>query len=367
MVHGMGAAASRAEAALRRGARGIIGAGLCVVALAATVTAPSTVRAQTAPPGSMVQGTLFIVGGGPQPAALVREFVTLAGGAGKARVVVFAMASASGRTSGEEKAQQLRSLGAQAVNVWVDRSGADAESVVQQVQGATGIWFGGGDQSRLTAALAGSRTAAAIAERYRAGAVVGGTSAGAAVMSAVMITGDERRRGGVRPDSTLSLGTIARDNIVTADGFGLIDNAVVDQHFLRRRRNNRLISLVLEMRAGVRSPLRGGHWGRAVCACMCCLPGADSTRPPGKRRWLARANPSPGCRLAVAGLEPACTSLSRPVARRMPGRPRSGTKRARAVVSGAFDMGTRPPRGSPGASFPAYRCRIRVVRLLRRT
>jgi|JI10StandDraft_1071094.scaffolds.fasta_scaffold82941_3 cyanophycinase len=246
MVHGMGAAASRAEAALRHGARGIIGVGLCVFALAATVTAPAAVRAQTAPPASTVQGTLFIVGGGPQPAALVREFVTLAGGAGKARIVVFAMASASGRTSGEEKAQQLRSLGAQAVNVWVDRSGADAESVVQQVQEATGIWFGGGDQSRLTAALAGSRTAAAIAERYRAGAVVGGTSAGAAVMSAVMITGDERRRGGVRPDSTLSLGTIARDNIVTADGFGLIDNAVVDQHFLRRRRNNRLISLVLE-------------------------------------------------------------------------------------------------------------------------
>jgi cyanophycinase len=40
--------------------------------------------------------------------------------------------------------------------------------------------------------------------------------------------------------------TIARDNIVTARGFALLPGAIVDQHFVRRRRNNRLLSLVLE-------------------------------------------------------------------------------------------------------------------------
>ncbi|HEY0811006.1 MAG TPA: hypothetical protein VGD49_12645, partial [Longimicrobiales bacterium] len=77
---------------------------------------------------------------------------------------------------------------------------------------------------------------------------VGGTSAGAAVMSRIMITGDERRLGGRRPstDSTVAFITIDRDNVVTSDGFGYIDNAIVDQHFVRRRRHNRLISLVLE-------------------------------------------------------------------------------------------------------------------------
>ena len=40
--------------------------------------------------------------------------------------------------------------------------------------------------------------------------------------------------------------TIARDNVVTQSGFALIRGVIVDQHFVRRRRNNRLLSLVLE-------------------------------------------------------------------------------------------------------------------------
>jgi cyanophycinase len=81
-----------------------------------------------------------------------------------------------------------------------------------------------------------------------AGAVVGGTSAGAAVMSESMITGDERHFGGRRPprDSSQAFITIDRENIVTTRGLGLITGAIVDQHFVRRRRHNRLLSLVLE-------------------------------------------------------------------------------------------------------------------------
>jgi cyanophycinase len=96
--------------------------------------------------------------------------------------------------------------------------------------------------------LKGTPIEAAIHERYRAGAVIGGTSAGAAVMSDPMITGDERRLGGNRPpsDSTQAFLTIDRGNIVTAAGFGLLPAAIVDQHFVRRKRHNRLISLVLE-------------------------------------------------------------------------------------------------------------------------
>ncbi len=219
----------------------------CLVTLAVAIAPASTAQPLGAQSnGREVRGSLYIVGGGPQPAALVREFVELAGGAGKARILVFAMASADGKRSGEAKAKDLRELGAEAVNLWVQRDGADADSIVEAVRTATGIWFGGGDQSKLTAALGGSRTAAAIAVRYRAGAVVGGTSAGAAVMSAIMLTGDERRPGGARPDTTLSMVTIDRDNVTTANGFGLLDNAIIDQHFLRRKRHNRLISLVLE-------------------------------------------------------------------------------------------------------------------------
>ena len=113
----------------------------------------------------------------------------------------------------------------------------------------TGIWFGGGDQVRLADVLRGTPTLAAPSGRDSvAGAVVGGTSAGAAVLSTPMITGDERRPGGDRPpsDSSDNWLTIDRDDVITAEGFGFISNAIVDQHFVRRKRHNRLLSLVLE-------------------------------------------------------------------------------------------------------------------------
>src|SRR4051812_2260348 len=192
------------------------------------------------------RGTLFIVGGGPQPPQLVQDFVTLAGGAGHARIVVFAMASEDGQTSGEEKATDLRALGADARNLWIDRDQANSDSIVHVVDSATGIWFGGGDQVRLARVLRGTRTERAMHARYEAGAVIGGTSAGAAVMSQVMITGDERRPGGDRPDTSQAWITIARDNVATDSGFAFLATAIIDQHFLRRKRLNRLISLVLE-------------------------------------------------------------------------------------------------------------------------
>jgi cyanophycinase len=192
------------------------------------------------------RGTLFIVGGGPQPPELVRHFVDLAGGAGHARIVVFAMASEEGLSSGEEKAADLRALGADARNLWIDREQANSDSVVRIIEQASGIWFGGGDQARLTRVLRGTRAERAMHARYESGAVIGGTSAGAAVMSQVMITGDERHPGGDRPDTTEAFITIARDNVVTDSGFAFLTNAVIDQHFLRRKRLNRLISVVLE-------------------------------------------------------------------------------------------------------------------------
>ena len=196
---------------------------------------------------SFSRGHLLIVGGGPIPREVTLHFVELAGGRGKARIAVFPTASAVAST-GPDKVAELRSYGADAFVVPVTRSNADADSLVHLLDRVTGIWFAGGDQNRVTAAIRGTRVEQAIRDRYVNGAVIGGTSAGAAVMSAAMITGDERRLGGSRPpsDSSQAFLTIDRDNIVTTPGLGLIDNAIVDQHFVRRRRHNRLISLVLE-------------------------------------------------------------------------------------------------------------------------
>jgi cyanophycinase len=123
-----------------------------------------------------------------------------------------------------------------------DRVGADSDAVMARTEGATGVYFGGGDQARLMAVLRGTRLEQRLRQLYQDGAVIAGTSAGAAVMSRVMITGDEKRP--LSKDENWQ--TIEADNVVTSDGLGLLDDVIVDQHFARRRRHNRMISLVLE-------------------------------------------------------------------------------------------------------------------------
>jgi cyanophycinase len=198
-------------------------------------------QAPRAVAGRTTSGTLFIVGGGTQPLALVQDFVRRAGG-DTARIVVFAMASTVGEKSGEESAARFRTMGAQARNVWITREQANTDSVARLLDGATAVWFGGGDQNRLTAVLRGTVTERAIRARFDQGAVIGGTSAGAAVLSTPMITGDEL---GQRRDTTESWTRVSRGSVAVDSGFGYLTTAIVDQHFLRRKRHNRLLSLVL--------------------------------------------------------------------------------------------------------------------------
>jgi len=168
----------------------------------------------------------------------MRRFVDLAGGPGRARIIVLPMASSEARETGDEQAAEFVALGVAAHSLNLTRAEAETEAASRSFEDVTGIWLSGGDQSRITAVLAGTRAAAAIRARYHAGAVVGGTSAGATVLSTPMITGKERNGDGFL--------TIARDTVVAGQGLGLLPGAIVDQHFVRRKRHNRLLSLVLE-------------------------------------------------------------------------------------------------------------------------
>ncbi|HST06701.1 MAG TPA: cyanophycinase [Gemmatimonadaceae bacterium] len=191
-------------------------------------------------------GTLFIVGGGNQSDDLVRQFVDLAGGPGHARIAILPMATSDAIETGAEKKAQLEGMGANSFVVNVNRKEADADSVVALIRTATGIWFPGGDQSLLTAALQGSAALRAIHERFQGGAVVGGTSAGAAVMSDSMITGNQFWPGMTAAVDSPSFSRVARRAIEIVPGLGFLHNAIVDQHFIRRQRENRLFSVVLE-------------------------------------------------------------------------------------------------------------------------
>jgi cyanophycinase len=188
------------------------------------------------------RGHLVIIGGGNRGPAIMSTFVRLAGDA-KAKIVIFPMASELAATAGPEQTAFIKQFGAgEVLYLNLNRSDADGDAALRLLEGVTGIFFSGGDQSRLTAALKGTKVELLLHKLYEEGAVIGGTSAGAAVMSRIMLTGDER----LNKDASNAFSIIQKANVVTADGFGFLDTAIVDQHFIKRKRHNRLISLVLE-------------------------------------------------------------------------------------------------------------------------
>jgi cyanophycinase len=186
---------------------------------------------QAGPPAApqRAHGSLVLVGGGATPAAIWDKFVDLAGG-DNARLVVIPTAS---READEGplrpgpacpcwhelyESRRVRSL----VFLHTRRTDeANDPAFVKPLTEATGVWFGGGDQVLLIAAYKGSAVEREVKNVLARGGVVGGTSAGAAVMSEVMIRdGDEVAEIGV--------------------GFGLLPGFVVDQHFSQRQRLPRL-------------------------------------------------------------------------------------------------------------------------------
>lgn len=188
------------------------------------------------------RGHLLIVGGGDTPESVQKRFVALAGGE-NARIAVFPMASSRSDEEALEVARDFSQLGAQAEVVDIRPGEANSAAVVQQLQGFTGFWFSGGDQSRLSTLLVGTRALQTIELRYLAGAVVGGTSAGASAMSRLMLTGKWRAPRNSEEEEQVN---IARGMKEVAPGFGLFRGAIVDQHFMHRARYNRLISAVLD-------------------------------------------------------------------------------------------------------------------------
>jgi len=112
-----------------------------------------------------------------------------------------------------------------------ERADAADPAMIDMIARSDVIFISGGDQMRLTSIFGGSPALAAIRKRYDEGAVIAGTSAGAACQSTTMVYGgnaiDSLRKGAVR---------------MTA-GFGLIDGVIIDTHFLERGRFSRLMEV----------------------------------------------------------------------------------------------------------------------------
>jgi cyanophycinase len=188
------------------------------------------------------KGHLFIIGGGDRPASLTQQFIALAERAG-GKIVVFPMASATPAESGAGQVKEFLELGAKSAEFHIlTHDQAMKPEAAEILNGAGGVYFTGGDQIRVTRALLGTPVQAKLLEIYEKGAVIGGTSAGAAIMSEVMITGDEK----TKPKAGQEFSILKTDNVITVPGLGFIKTAIVDQHFATRKRHNRLICLAAE-------------------------------------------------------------------------------------------------------------------------
>jgi cyanophycinase len=111
------------------------------------------------------------------------------------------------------------------------REQAAAPEAIAAVRASGVIFFTGGDQLRLTHVLGGSELLEAIRQRFDAGAVVAGTSAGGVALSSTMIydgsAADALRKGAVKMSS----------------GLGFVEGVIIDSHFLERGRFTRLMEV----------------------------------------------------------------------------------------------------------------------------
>lgn len=207
---------------------------LVFVLVAPPAVAPAP-RPAAPPPVAELPGPLVIVGGGGMPDNLRERFVELAGGP-KARIVVVPTASDYADDPKEKDGYLKPWADLNPASVAFlhtrDRAVADSPDFVKPLLDATGVWFSGGDQSRITAAYAGTRTGDEFHKLHARGGVIGGTSAGAAVQSDLMITGGS-------------------DRATTAAGLGFLPGFVVDQHFTQRNRQKRLAGVIQDHPARV--------------------------------------------------------------------------------------------------------------------
>lgn len=188
-------------------------------------------------------GQLVIIGGAEDKEGdckILREFVRRAGGL-QARIAVMTVATGLPGEVGATYMGVFERLGVESVRV-VDtdkREDASDPKALEIIEQATGVFFTGGNQARITELLKDTELDTALHKRFAEGIVVGGTSAGAAMMPDVMIVEGESE-------------TNPRMEVVRMDrGMGFLPNVVIDQHFAQRGRLGRLLSALAQQPANL--------------------------------------------------------------------------------------------------------------------
>jgi len=191
--------------------------------------AGASLSAQTVGPE---KGTLVIVGGAMQDPAIVKRFIDLAGGPDAPIVIIPTAGDADDYDQYWSGLKQWRENGATNLTVvhTRDRKAADTEAFVTPIRAARGVFFAGGRQWRLADSYLDTLTHRALSEVLARGGVVGGSSAGASILTSFMVRGDTKSNEKMIGDHTV--------------GLGFLKNAAVDQHLLRRNRQFDMLEVI---------------------------------------------------------------------------------------------------------------------------
>ncbi|MDB4879149.1 MAG: Cyanophycinase [Gemmatimonadetes bacterium] len=186
--------------------------------------------------GARGGGSLVIIGGHEDRTGeklILREVASRLGEDGK--IVVCDIASSVPDALWEEYEPAFRALGVPHVfRLSISRREEASEPRAMRIlEGATGVFFTGGDQLKITSQLGDTPVFSRMLEIFEGGGVIAGTSAGASVMSETMMV-----QGGQEGSHKI------KSALLMAPGFGLARDMLIDQHFAERGRMARLIGAV---------------------------------------------------------------------------------------------------------------------------
>lgn len=191
---------------------------------------------------STPKGNLFIIGGGDRSAELMKTLIKTAGLEKKDYIAILPMSSAEPDTSYyyiKIDFEQVCSNTIAYLNFTKNK--VNDKTWLDSLKKARIIFITGGDQVRFMDAVLHTPIYEAIHEAYKKGATIAGTSAGAAVMSKQMITGNQ-----LIGDTTYytTFRKLQQNNLEIKEGLGLLDSVIIDQHFIARSRYNRLLTAI---------------------------------------------------------------------------------------------------------------------------
>jgi len=174
------------------------------------------------------KGALFIIGGGHKDEHLMEALVDAANLSRKDYIMILPMASTVAAESVADMVDQFGQVTEHPVtHINFSREQAFDPALVDSVRNAQLIYITGGDQNRFMAIVENTPLYDAIHQAYQQGACIAGTSAGAAMMSETMITGNQLKDANYKA----TFDRLEKENLETTKGLGLIKSVIIDQHF----------------------------------------------------------------------------------------------------------------------------------------